>query len=96
MADVADQMLKKHNLNPDTTYLAPHQANLRIIDAVGRRMGIDPSRVMINIEKFGNTASCTIPLVLNEWEEKLKKNDDIIIASFGAGFTWGALWLKWA
>jgi 3-oxoacyl-[acyl-carrier-protein] synthase-3 len=95
MADVAVEIMKRNNLNPATTYLAPHQANLRIIDAVGRRMEIDPSRVMINIEKYGNTSSCTIPIVLNEWIPRLKKGDDIIIASFGTGFTWGATWLKW-
>ncbi len=96
MADVATDVLKRNNLDPNTTWLAPHQANLRIIDAVGHRMGIDPGRVMINIEKYGNTTAATIPLLLWEWESKLKKGDDIIIATFGAGFTWGAIWLKWA
>ncbi|MDR2908153.1 MAG: ketoacyl-ACP synthase III [Bacteroidales bacterium] len=96
MADVATEVMQRNHLDPNTTWLAPHQANLRIIDAVGHRMGIDASRVMINIEKYGNTTAATIPLLLWEWESKLKKGDDIIIATFGAGFTWGAIWLKWA
>ncbi|MDR1951610.1 MAG: ketoacyl-ACP synthase III [Bacteroidales bacterium] len=96
MADTAVEVMERNSLDPNTTWLAPHQANLRIIDAVGQRMGIDPSRVMINIEKYGNTTSATIPLLLWEWEKKFKKGDDIILAAFGAGFTWGAIWLKWA
>jgi 3-oxoacyl-[acyl-carrier-protein] synthase-3 len=96
MADTAVEMMKRNNLDPNATWLAPHQANLRIIDAVGHRMGIDKSRVMVNIEKFGNTTAATIPLLFWEWESKFKKGDDIIIATFGAGFTWGAIWLKWA
>jgi 3-oxoacyl-[acyl-carrier-protein] synthase-3 len=96
MADISVDVMKRNNLDPNTTWLAPHQANLRIIDAVGQRMGIDASRVMINIEKYGNTTSATIPLLLWEWEKKFKKGDDIILAAFGAGFTWGAIWLKWA
>ena len=96
MADTAVEVMQRNNLNPATTWLAPHQANLRIIDAVGQRMGIDNSRVMINIEKYGNTTAATIPLLLWEWESKFKKGDDIIVASFGAGFTWGAMWVKWA
>ncbi len=96
MADVATEVMQRNHLDPNTTWLAPHQANLRIIDAVGHRMGIDASRVMINIEKYGNTTAATIPLLLWEWESKLKKGDDIIIATFGAGFTWGAIWVKWA
>ncbi|MDR1951863.1 MAG: ketoacyl-ACP synthase III [Bacteroidales bacterium] len=96
MADTSVEVMKRNNLDPNTTWLAPHQANLRIIDAVGQRMGIDSSRVMINIEKFGNTTSATIPLLLWEWESKFKKGDDIILAAFGAGFTWGAIWVKWA
>ena len=95
MADTAVEVMKRNNLDPNTTWLAPHQANLRIIDAVGQRMGIDSSRVMLNIEKFGNTTAATIPLLLWEWEPQLKKGDDIILAAFGAGFTWGAIWLKW-
>ena len=96
MADTAVEVMERNNLDPNTTWLAPHQANLRIIDAVGQRMGIDNSRVMVNIEKFGNTTAATIPLLLWEWESKFKKGDDIILAAFGAGFTWGAIWLKWA
>jgi 3-oxoacyl-[acyl-carrier-protein] synthase-3 len=96
MADTSVEVMKRNNLDPDKTWLAPHQANLRIIDAVGQRMGIDSSRVMINIEKFGNTTAATIPLLLWEWESKFNKGDDIILAAFGAGFTWGAIWLKWA
>ena len=96
MADTAVDVMQRNNLDPNATWLAPHQANLRIIDAVGQRMGIDSSRVMINIEKYGNTTSATIPLLLWEWESKFKKGDDIILAAFGAGFTWGAIWLKWA
>ena len=96
MADTAVEVMERNNLDPNTTWLAPHQANLRIIDAVGQRMKIDSSRVMLNIEKFGNTTAATIPLLLWEWEPKLKKGDDIILAAFGAGFTWGAIWLKWA
>ena len=96
MADTAVDVMQRNNLDPNKTWLAPHQANLRIIDAVGQRMKLDSSRVMLNIEKFGNTTSATIPLLLWEWEPRLKKGDDIILASFGAGFTWGAIWLKWA
>jgi 3-oxoacyl-[acyl-carrier-protein] synthase-3 len=96
MADTAVDVMKRNNLDPNKTWLAPHQANLRIIDAVGQRMEIDSSRVMINIERFGNTTAATIPLLLWEAESKLKKGDDIILAAFGAGFTWGAMWLKWA
>jgi len=96
MADTAVEVMERNNLDANKTWLAPHQANLRIIDAVGQRMGIDNSRVMLNIEKFGNTTAATIPLLLWEWESKLNKGDDIILAAFGAGFTWGAIWLKWA
>ena len=73
-----------------------HQANLRIISATGDRMGLDPSKVMVNIQKYGNTTSATIPLCLYEWENQLHKGDNLILAAFGAGFTWGAIWLKWA
>ena len=74
----------------------PHQANLRIIDAVGRRMGLPAEKVMINIERFGNTTSATIPLCLWELEKTLKKGDNLILSAFGGGFTWGAIYLKWA
>lgn len=88
--------MKKNNLTPDdVTWLVPHQANLRIIDATARRMGLSTEKVMINIQKYGNTTAGTIPLCLADWESKLKKGDNIIISTFGGGFTWGALYLKW-
>lgn len=96
MADVAEILMKRNNLAPESTWLAPHQANLRIIDAVAHRMELGKERVMINIEKYGNTTAATIPLLLWEWESKLKKGDDIVLAAFGSGFSWGAIWLKWA
>ncbi len=96
MADVAAEIVERNNLKPDdVAWLVPHQANLRIIDATGRRMGINPSKVMINIQKYGNTTAATIPLCLWEWEKQLKKGDNLILAAFGAGFTWGSIWLKW-
>jgi 3-oxoacyl-[acyl-carrier-protein] synthase-3 len=97
MADVAEQIMERNNLkSDDISWLVPHQANLRIIDATARRMGVDHSKVMINIQKFGNTTNGTIPLCLWEWENKLKKGDNIILAAFGGGFTWGSVYLKWA
>lgn len=97
MADVAEQITKRNNLTPDEIdWLVPHQANKRIIDATAKRIGIDDSKVMINIERYGNTTNGTIPLCLWEWENKLKKGDDVILAAFGGGFTWGAIYLKWA
>lgn len=97
MADTAVEIMEKNGLKPeDVAWLVPHQANLRIIDATGRRMGLEPSKVMINIQKYGNTTSATIPLCLYEWEDQLHKGDNLILAAFGAGFTWGAVWLKWA
>jgi 3-oxoacyl-[acyl-carrier-protein] synthase III len=97
MADVAAQIMEKNNLMPDDiAWLVPHQANLRIIDATGRRMGIDAGKVMVNIENYGNTTSATIPLCIWEYEKKLKKGDILILAAFGGGFTWGAIYLKWA
>jgi 3-oxoacyl-[acyl-carrier-protein] synthase-3 len=96
MADVSFEMMKKHNLSADKVWVVPHQANMRIIDAVGRRMGIDPSRVMVNIERYGNTTTATIPLVIHEYEKQLRKGDPLILAAFGGGFTWGALYLTWA
>lgn len=97
MADVTVEIMKKHNLKPeDVIWLVPHQANMRIIDATARRMGISKDKVMINIEKYGNTTSATIPLCLYDYENKLKKGDSIILAAFGAGFTWGSVYLKWA
>lgn len=97
MADVSVAMMNKHNLKADDiAYLVPHQANNRIIEAVAHRMDLDPAKVMINIERFGNTTSATIPLCMWEWEKKLKKGDNLILSAFGAGFTWGAIYLKWA
>ena len=80
----------------DIAWLVPHQANMRIIEATARRMGLDPKKVMINIEKFGNTTAATLPLCLYDYESKLRKGDNIILATFGAGFTWGSIYLKWA
>ncbi|MFT4600446.1 MAG: 3-oxoacyl-[acyl-carrier-protein] synthase-3 [Arenicella sp.] len=97
MADVAAEIMEKNNLTADdVAWLAPHQANLRIIDATANRMGIDHSKIMINIEKFGNTTAGTIPLLLWEYEKQLNKGDNIILAAFGGGFTWGAIYIKWA
>jgi len=97
MADTSVEMMEKHNLKAeDIAYLVPHQANMRIIDATARRMGLDRDKVMINIEKYGNTTAATIPLCLFEWEKQLKKGDNLIISAFGAGFTWGTIYLKWA
>jgi 3-oxoacyl-[acyl-carrier-protein] synthase-3 len=97
MADVAVEIMARNNLrSEDIAYLVPHQANLRIIDATARRMGIGTEQVMINIERYGNTTGGTIPLCLWEWENKLNKGDNIILAAFGGGFTWGSIWLKWA
>ncbi len=97
MADVAAEIMEKNNLtSEDVAWLVPHQANLRIIDATARRMGVGTEKVMVNIQKYGNTTAGTIPLCLWEWEDKLKKGDNLVLASFGGGFTWGAIYLKWA
>ncbi|MBL4586537.1 MAG: ketoacyl-ACP synthase III [Flavobacteriales bacterium] len=97
MADVSAEILERNNLTADDiAYLVPHQANKRIIDATANRMGLDKEKVMLNIMKYGNTTNATIPLCLHEWESKLKKGDNLIISAFGGGFTWGALYLKWA
>jgi 3-oxoacyl-[acyl-carrier-protein] synthase-3 len=97
MADVSAELMEKNNLKAeDIAWLVPHQANLRIIDATANRMGIGTEKVMINIERYGNTTAATIPLCLWEWEKQLKKGDNIILAAFGGGFTWGAIWVKWA
>ena len=96
MIDSAKKSLAKAGLSVDDVKLCvPHQANLRIIDATAQRMGLNPDKVMINIERYGNTTAATIPLCLWEWEKQLKKGDNIILASFGAGFTWGSIYLKW-
>ena len=97
MADVAIEMMARHQITGnDLAWFVPHQANMRIIDAVGRRMGIDKEQVMINIQMYGNTTAATIPLCLYDYEKQLKKGDKIILAAFGAGFTWGSIYLKWA
>jgi 3-oxoacyl-[acyl-carrier-protein] synthase-3 len=97
MADVSAELLEKNNLTgDDIAWLVPHQANLRIIDATANRAGIPTEKVMINIHKYGNTTAATIPLCLWEWESKLHKGDNLILAAFGGGFTWGAAWVKWA
>jgi len=97
MADVSVEIMEKNGLSPeDLTWLVPHQANMRIIGAVARRMGIPKEKVMINIEKYGNTTAATIPLCLWEWESQLKKGDNLILSAFGGGFTWGSIYLKWA
>ncbi len=97
MADVAVEIMDRYNLeSDDIDWLVPHQANLRIIDATAKRMGLNKDKVMINIEKYGNTTAATIPLCLWEFEKKLHKGDNLILAAFGAGFTWGSVYLKWA
>jgi 3-oxoacyl-[acyl-carrier-protein] synthase-3 len=97
MANVAAEIMDKNNLTADDIdWLVPHQANKRIIDATANRMGVGPEKVMINIEKYGNTTNGTIALCLWEWENKLKKGDNLILAAFGGGFTWGSIYLKWA
>lgn len=97
MADVSVEIMEKHALKAeDIAYLIPHQANMRIIEATGKRMGLDSEKILINIEKFGNTAGTSIPLVLWEYEKKFKKGDTLIFSAFGAGFTWGAIYYKWA
>lgn len=97
MADTAVEIMNRNSITPETlAWLVPHQANMRIIEATAKRMGIKKEQVMINIERYGNTTSGTIPLCLWEWEPLLRKGDNVIIATFGAGFTWGATYLKWA
>ncbi len=97
MADVSAEIMEKNGLtSDDVAFLVPHQANLRIIDATARRMGVGPEKVMVNIQRYGNTTSGTIPLCLWEWEKKLKKGDNLILAAFGGGFTWGSIWVKWS
>jgi 3-oxoacyl-[acyl-carrier-protein] synthase-3 len=97
MADVSYELMQRNNLTADDiAWLVPHQANLRIIDATANRMSLPKEKVMINIQKYGNTTAGTLPLCLWDWENQLKKGDNIILAAFGGGFTWGATWLKWA
>lgn len=97
MAEVSAEIMEKNNLtSEDVDWLVPHQANLRIIDATAERMGLPKEKVMINIQKYGNTTAGTLPLCLWDWESQLKKGDNIILSAFGGGFTWGAVYLKWA
>ncbi|WP_428224018.1 beta-ketoacyl-ACP synthase III [Flavobacterium sp.] len=97
MADVSEKIMQRNNLShDDVNWLVAHQANKRIIDATAERMGLDESKVLINIHRYGNTTSATLPLVLCDFEKQLKKGDNIVFAAFGGGFTWGAIYLKWA
>lgn len=96
MAEVSAQIMERNNLKPeDIAWLAPHQANKRIVDATANRMGLSSEKVMMNIERYGNTTAGTIPLLLMDYEKQLKKGDNVIISAFGGGFTWGAVWVKW-
>ncbi len=97
MADVAVEIMDKNNLSSDdVAYLVPHQANMRIIEATANRMGVNMDKVTVNIQKYGNTTAATVPLCLWEWEDKFKKGENIVLAAFGGGFTWGSIYLKWA
>lgn len=97
MADVCEDIIARNNLtNNDVNWLVAHQANKRIIDATAKRINLEKDKVMMNIEKYGNTTSATIPLLLNDYEKDLKKGDNVILAAFGGGFTWGSIYLKWA
>lgn len=97
MADVSLEIMERNNLSADdVAWLVPHQANLRIIDATARRMGVGTDKVMINIGKYGNTTAATIPLCLYDWKDQLKKGDNLVLSAFGGGLTWGAVYLKWA
>jgi len=96
MSDVSAEIMEKNGMtHDDIAWFVPHQANMRIIDAAAKRMGLSKDKVMINIHKYGNTSAATIPVCLSEWEPQLKKGDNIILSAFGAGFTWGAVYLKW-
>ncbi|HDZ05437.1 hypothetical protein LCGC14_0070850 [marine sediment metagenome] len=97
MADVAAKIMTRNELSEDdVNWLVPHQANKRIIDATAKRMGVDDSKVMMNIQRYGNTTSATLPLLLFDYEKQLKKGDNLVFAAFGGGFTWGSIYLKWA
>jgi 3-oxoacyl-[acyl-carrier-protein] synthase-3 len=97
MADVSEEMMLRNNLkSEDISFLVPHQANKRIIEATANRMGIGNEKVMLNIQKYGNTTTATLPICLSEWENQLKRGDNIILTTFGAGFTWGGMYIKWA
>lgn len=97
MADVSEKIMERNNLTKDDVdWLVAHQANKRIIDATAHRMGLDESKVLVNIQKYGNTTSGTLPLLLNDFEKQFKKGDNLIFAAFGGGFTWGSIYMKWA
>jgi 3-oxoacyl-[acyl-carrier-protein] synthase-3 len=97
MAEVSAQIMERNHLqSEDVAWLVPHQANKRIIDATAQRMDLPEEKVMLNIDKYGNTTSGTLPLCLHDYESQLKKGDNIILSAFGGGFTWGAIYLKWA
>jgi 3-oxoacyl-[acyl-carrier-protein] synthase-3 len=97
MADVAAEIMERNQLtSEDIAWLVPHQANKRIIDATRDRAGLPESKVMVNIDRYGNTTNGTIPICLWEWESQLKPGDNLILAAFGGGFTWGSIWLQWA
>lgn len=97
MAEVAEEMMQRNHLSADdVAFLVPHQANKRIIEATAERMGIGMNKVMLNINRYGNTTSATLPLCLYEWEPQLKKGDNLILTTFGAGFTWGGMYVKWS
>ena len=97
MADVSYEIMQRNKLTADdVSWLVPHQANLRIIDATANRMGLNKDKVMVNIHKYGNTSNGTIPICLSEWESQMNKGDNIILSAFGGGFTWGAVYIKWA
>jgi 3-oxoacyl-[acyl-carrier-protein] synthase-3 len=97
MAEVSAEIMERNNLSAeDVDWLVPHQANLRIIDATADRMGLPKEKVMVNIQRYGNTTAGTLPLCLSDWEPQLKKGDKLILSAFGGGFTWGAVYLTWA
>jgi 3-oxoacyl-[acyl-carrier-protein] synthase-3 len=97
MADVSGKIMERNNLShDDVQWLVPHQANKRIIDATARRMGVEDNKVMMNIHRYGNTTSATLPLLLADYENQLNKGDNLVFAAFGGGFTWGSIYLKWA
>jgi len=97
MADITEEVMKRNGLTgDDVAYLVPHQANLRIIDATARRANLPPEKVMVNIHRYGNTTNGTIPLCLWDWEDKLSRGDNLLLAAFGGGFAWGSIYLKWA
>jgi 3-oxoacyl-[acyl-carrier-protein] synthase-3 len=97
MADISEKIMQRNNLRgDDVSWLVPHQANKRIIDATSRRMNLPQDKVMLNIHRYGNTTSATLPLCLFDYENQLKKGDNIVFAAFGGGFTWGSMYVKWA